>query len=91
MDNLPVWLSTMILGLGAVFIGLICLILITRLMSIICAKLDAKQKAVPAAPAAPRAAIADQGAFYAAVASCIASVMGAQVDGLRIVSVKQMD
>jgi len=81
----------MILGLGAVFIGLFCLILITRLMSIICAKLGAKQAAVPAAPAAAQAKIADRGAFSAAVAACLASVMGAEVDGLRIVSIKQVD
>ena len=91
MDNLPVWLSTMILGLGAVFIGLMCLILITRLMSIVCAKIGLRQKAVPAAPAAPRTEIADRGAFSAAIAACLASVMGAEVDGLRIVSIKQVD
>lgn len=91
MGNLPVWLSTMILGLGAVFIGLFCLILITRLMSIICAKLAARQTSAPAVSAAPRTEIADRGAFSAAVAACLASVMGAEVDGLRIVSIKQAD
>lgn len=94
MDGIlgPVWLSTAILGLGFVFVGLFFLILFTRLMSVICAKLTPAQKAVPAAaPGAERLETADRGAFFAAVASCLASVMGADVEGLRIVSVKRKD
>ena len=86
----PVWLSTMILGLGFVFVGLFFLILFTRLMSAVCAKLAPAQKTAPA-PGAEQPEAADRGAFYAALASCLASVMGAKVEGLRIVSVKRVD
>ena len=33
MTGMPVWLSTTLLGLGTVFVGLICLIFIVKLMS----------------------------------------------------------
>ena len=98
MDGMPVWLSTMILGLGFVFIGLFFLILFTRLTSILCAKLAPGRKAAPTNAAAPtiapgalRLGTDDRGAFFAALASCLASVMGAEVEGLRIVSVKRVD
>ena len=96
MDGMPVWLSTMILGLGFVFVGLFFLILFTRLMSILCAKLVPERKAAsvaaPAiAPGAEQPEPADRGAFFAAVASCLASVMDTKAEGLRIVSVKRMD
>ncbi|MDO4572326.1 MAG: OadG family protein [Clostridia bacterium] len=90
MEGMPIWLSTTLLGLGTVFVGLICLIYITKLMSALCASF--KKEPPPAPVSAPAAAgIADRGAFAAAVSAAIASVMGAEVDGLRIVSVKKVD
>ena len=95
MGNLPVWLSTLLLGLGTVFVGLICLIYITKLMSWVIGLIEGKkpapeaQQAVKAAPAA--GTIANRGAFVAAVASCIATVMGKDVSGLRIVSIKKVN
>lgn len=92
MEGMPVWLSTTLLGLGTVFVGLICLIYITKLMSFLCARFsDKPAPAVSAAPAAARPEISDRGAFCATVAACIASTMGAEVDGLRIVSIKKVN
>ena len=94
---MPVWLNTTLLGLGTVFFGLICLIFITKLMSAIINASQKQDKAAaapapvaavaPAAPAAP--AIPDRAAFVAAVASSIATVMGTDVSGLRIHSIKK--
>lgn len=90
MEGMPIWLSTMLLGLGTVFVGLICLIFITKLMSAVCARFK-KPEPAPAAPAVAVPAIADRGAFCAAVAAAIASTMGAEVEGLRILSIKKVD
>lgn len=85
--------SVVLLGFGTVFVGLICLIFITKLMSVVIKTFDKKKTAEPekaAAPVAPVAAeIADRGAFVAAVASCIATVMGTDVSGLKILSIKK--
>lgn len=97
MSNGNILLITVALGLGTVFVGLICLIYITKLMSGVLALSKAKQpvsaapqdKAVEAAPAP--VAIADRGAFSAAIAACIATVMGSKPEGLRIVSIKKVN
>ena len=85
-------LKTAGIGLGTVFVGLICLIFITKLMSALCSG-SRKQPQAKAAPAlAAQAAvpeIADRGAFSAAVAACIATVMDTKADGIRIVSIKK--
>ena len=90
---MPVWLNTTLLGLGTVFFGLICLIFITKLMSAVIVATEAKKpaKAEPAvASAAPAAVqVADRGAFVAAVAASIATVMGKDVSGIRIHSIKK--
>ncbi len=89
MEGMPIWVSTMLLGLGTVFVGLICLIFITKLMSALCRCFQKKAATPAVAAAAGQSGIADRGAFCAAMASCIASTMGAEVEGLRIVSIKK--
>lgn len=99
MSTLKSGLTVFGLGFGTVFVGLIMLIVIISAMSAVCRKATAKKKAaVETAPAtAPAAApagdggIEDRGAFAAAVAASIATVMGKDVDGIRIVSVKKAD
>ena len=91
---MPVWLNTTLLGLGTVFFGLICLIFITQLMSAIITASEKKKAAAPAPVAAVVApsteTIANRGAFVAAVAASIASVMGTDVSGIRIHSIKKV-
>ncbi len=94
MGNLPLWLSTTILGFGTVFIGLIALILIISLTSLIINSLNSKKKeepvkAVPAS-AANGNEIANRQEFVAAVSAAIATVMGKDVSGLRIRSIKKI-
>ena len=93
MGNAVPWYSTILLGFGTVFVGLICLIYIIKLMGVIVGAIE-KKNALPAVPAAApdaaQAAIPDRGAFSAAVAASIATVMGKDVSGLRILSIKKI-
>ena len=85
-------LITFLLGIGIVFIGLIALILIIRIMGGIM-KAGGKRKAAMPAPegkAEPEADV-DRGALLAAVSAAIATVMGEQVAGIRIVSFKKAE
>ena len=92
MAGIPVWLSTMLLGLGTVFVGLIVLIYITKLSSAIIRAVEKKKAAaVPAAVAEAEAAIPNRGTLVAVVSACIAEAMGKDVSGLRIVSLKRVD
>ena len=90
MGNAPEWYVVVLLGLGTVFVGLIVLIFIIKLMSAVLGSFN-KEKA-PAPVAAPAAAqpIANRGEFVAAVSAAIASAMGTDVSGLRILSIKKV-
>ena len=90
------FLTTFGLGFGTVFVGLICLIFIIKLMSVIFNALQGKKKAAPApaaavAPAPAAEEIPNRGQFIAAVSAAIATVMGTDVSGLRILSVKKIN
>lgn len=83
MENISSAL-VMVLGMGTVFVGLIMLILLTKLMSAVIGK----GKGAPVA-AAPAAGISDRKAFDAAIAAAIATYMGNEPEGLRIHSIKR--
>ncbi len=94
MAGMPVWLSTMLLGIGTVFVGLIVLIFITKLSSAIIIAIEKKKSASAPAVAAvdeQEAAIPNRGTLVAVVAACVAEVMGKDISGLRIVSLKRVD
>ena len=85
-----------LIGFGTVFVGLICLIFITKLMSVLCGmkgKNAKASKSVPAAAAIPAAGApaADRQAMVAAISASLAEVMGTDVTGLRIHSIKKVD
>ncbi|MBR5804554.1 MAG: OadG family protein [Clostridia bacterium] len=85
------WLSTTILGFGTVFVGLIALILIVTLTSLVINSLNRKkEEPVKAVPAADENEIANRQEFVAAVSAAIATVMGKDVSGLRIRSIKKI-
>ena len=83
------------IGLGTVFVGLICLILICYIMSAI-VKLftngDKKETPAPAAaaPVATQPVVANKGEFAAAIACAIAEDLGTDVTGIRIKSIKKL-
>ena len=86
------------MGLGTVFVGLICIIFISMLMSFICrgfAKNKPAEKAAPKAPvaSAPAAApvqIANKQEFVAAVSAAIAEFSGCSAEAIRIHSIKRI-
>lgn len=83
------------MGIGTVFFGLICIIILSSLMSAICTKLGKKNAAAPAAaPAVPAAPAVDvipnRQAMIAAISAAIAEDMGTDPAGIRILSVKKM-
>lgn len=92
--------QVIILGFSTVFVGLLCLIAIISLMGKIMAaqnaKAEAKAAAAPVAAAPVQAAQAqpeegDRGSMIAAISAAIATVMGKDVAGIRIHSVKKID
>ena len=96
MENAnPNTLQVVLMGLITVFVVLICLILIIKLMGLIMTKV-AEKKAVPAAapaPAGPAPAVSPPGEkqkLVAAGAAAIAEDMGADVDHLKIHSIRKL-
>ena len=85
-------LFVVLMGLGTVFAGLLCIILLVTLMSWVCARTSAPKTVphVPAAPAAMPAPGAVTPAMMAAVAAAIAEDMGTDVSAIRIVSMKKV-
>ena len=83
-----------LMGIGIVFIGLICLILVCKITSFFCS-LGNKNTTVEApkavAPAPAQAEpIADRKQFIAAVSAVIAEELGTDVSAIRILSVKKI-
>ena len=81
-----------LMGLGTVFFGLICLILLVMLMGKICqatAKGGASASAVPTpVPAAPAPAVGPE--LVAAIAAAVAEDLGTGVDRIRIHSIRKI-
>ena len=92
---MPSNLFVVLMGLGTVFFGLICLIVLTYVM---CAALRPKNAPAPApAPVAPAVpapaaveAVPNRQAMVAAIAAAIAEDLGTDVSGIRILSIKKL-
>lgn len=79
-----------LMGMGTVFFGLICLILLTVLMGRICA---ATKQVTPKASeiAAPVAANeSNQEELIAAISAAVAEELGTDLTGIRILSFKKI-
>ena len=81
-----------LMGMGTVFFGLICLIVLTSIMGRILGREAAP--AVAAAPAAPVAAAPavepNRQELVAAVSAAIAEELGTDITGIRILSMKKV-
>lgn len=95
MDNVSS-LFVVLMGIGTVFVGLICIIVLSTAMSAICRSMGgnaapAVAAPVPAAPAVRAAeAIPDRQAMIAAISAAIAEDLGTDISGIRILSVKKL-
>lgn len=87
-------LFVVLMGVGTVFFGLICIIVLSTVMSAVCRSMGGTPAPVPAAPvpAAPTAsaAIPNRQAMIAAIAAAIAEEEGTDLSGIRILSVKKL-
>ena len=85
-----------LMGVGVVFIGLICIILLCMTMSAICRSMGDKTPApapaaaAPAAPAAPAGNIPNPQGLVRASAGAGAEERGTEPAGIRILSIKQL-
>lgn len=80
-----------IVGMATVFIGLICIILLCKLMSLVCSLLPEKEVETAKAPvSAPVASdIVNKQEIVAAVCAAIAEENGTDVKNIRVVSFKK--
>ena len=86
---MPELLFVVLMGVGTVFFGLICIIVLSTAMSAICRSMGGTNAAQPAAvpvPAARNDAIPNRQAMIAA----IAEEEGADLNAIRILSVKKL-
>ena len=85
-----------LMGIGTVFFGLICIIVLSMAMSAICRSMGGAPVPAPAVPSpapavpAPGAAIPNRQAMIAAIAAAIAEEEGTDLAGIRILSVKKL-
>lgn len=84
------------LGIGTVFIGLICIVLLCKVIGLICGNESSAQTETPKAPApAPVAkpaneVTANRGEIVAAISAAIAEELGTDVTGIKILSIKKI-
>lgn len=83
-----------LMGIGTVFVGLICIIIVCKIVSGIIRlseKAPAKETAeATPAPAAQSTEIPDRQRLIAAVSAAIAEELGTDVSALRIISFKKL-
>ncbi len=101
MPEYSVWFVC-VLGMGVVFLGLVCIVILCSLVSFLCRKAlgDGKNDApaaahAPVAPAAsvapaPAAPIANRSKIVAAVSAVIAEELGTDVSAIRVKSFKKI-
>ncbi len=85
----PSSLFVCLMGMGTVFFGLICLIVLTTIMGKLVGGRAAPAAPVPSA-AAPAAPEGNRQEIAAAVAAAVAEELGTSVTGIRIVSMKKL-
>ena len=79
-----------LMGMGTVFFGLICLIILTSLMGrIMSRKAPAPAATAPATPT-PAAAEPNRQELVAAISAAIAEDLGTDITGIRILSIKKL-
>lgn len=76
-----------LMGMGTVFFGLICLIVLTGLMGRVVGRKTAEKEAAAPIPAV-RSTV--DPAFVAAVSAAIAEDLGTDITGIRILSIKKL-
>lgn len=84
-----------LMGIGTVFVGLICLILVCKLLGVFCGSFRNQTQTEPAAAIIPAVSAADQPIenrqeLLAAISAAVAEELGTDVNGIRITSFKKL-
>lgn len=80
-----------LIGIATVFVGLICIILICKIMGVVCSALIKETPATRQNMSAGESGdIPNKQEFIAAVSAAIAEDMGTDISGIRILSVKKL-
>ncbi|MBE6940516.1 MAG: hypothetical protein E7457_06855 [Ruminococcaceae bacterium] len=95
---MPSNLFVVLMGLGTVFFGLVCIIILCSVMSKVCALIGQKTTDAPAAapaevhaaPAVQTAPVQNRQAMIAAISAAIAEELGTDVSAIRIRSLKHI-
>ncbi len=85
-----------VLGIGTVFIGLICLILLCKIIGLLCGSSNKEKEHASATPTAATPVVAvnqtieNRQEIIAAVSAAIAEELGTDISALRILSFKKI-
>ncbi|MEE0897932.1 MAG: OadG family protein [Acutalibacteraceae bacterium] len=83
-----------VLGIGVVFVGLICIVLLCKIVSAFCMlgekKTNNTPAPVPTAVAAEAQPIQNRQEIIAAVSACVAEELGTDISAIRILSFKKI-
>ncbi len=92
--NEPSILQVCVLGVGIVFFGLICIVLLCYLIGALSKLLDKPKNKLASPTDAPQKVETDEipnrQEFVAAVSVAIAEHMGRDISGIRIISIKKV-
>lgn len=97
--SIPSWF-VIVMGVGTVFLGLICIILLCKILGAVCTLIERKPVAaapVASTPAATPASVASKAQdpakrqeIIAAIGAAIAEECGVDVNAIRITSIKKI-
>ena len=83
-----------VLGIGVVFVGLICIVLLCKIVSAVCMLSEGKKvqtaPSVAAVPVPSTQPIQNRQEIIAAVSACVAEELGTDISAIRILSFKKI-
>lgn len=91
-EKIPNWM-VIVMGIGTVFVGLICIIILCKIMGLFfagTAKTEGKPAAQAAAPAVQNTVIENRQEIIAAVTAVAAEEMGKDISAIRVISFKKL-
>ncbi len=91
-EIIPNWM-VVVMGIGTVFVGLICIIILCKIMGLFLggtSKTEEKATQVKSAPVVKSAVVENRQEIIAAVTAACAEEMGKDVSALRVISFKKL-
>lgn len=91
-EKIANWM-VVVMGIGTVFVGLICIVVLCKIMGLFFLNSDKNEKntaKVTAVPAAQSAVIENRQEIIAAVTAAAAEEMGKDVSAIRVISFKKL-